>query len=757
MDNKQISLVLRKAYRSLASEIDMNKVTKIIPVAFPVLQSTWRIKILLEEPVGMIDRYILRVLKEFGPSNVKRIDAILCLGEDRIDHALKEMKRLGAPVVFEKGLYSINKNDDIDHFRVEQEHSFSFCINAITGELLPVDFCKNAKICELTDISDDWSPYLKLLPIMSGEESSLVKLRSGVDANKTMEGVPDGFVQLLDQKAQHESCRFFLAFAFLTGTSSVNIYCAGKTIMELGLIPDYLQRLPGISKIIETPDTIESNFDGIKLSQNKTKIKVQVLDQRLWNCMETEETPSPSVFFMRTFIRIGWFWDDSVSKKTSARCFSHYILVPADDKTARALFVEKACLELEHVYLDLNSRKDVENWLEDYYSKNSCGAKNCPPLDVILERLAKSQNSEVRDFALTIKAPKNDTKPGRETFMSKAFLGSGEPEWDHYILDWIRSAKKHIQIISPAITSDSVFQEFKAAGDRGVHLQIITSLLDNNGRIKDSGDKQFSSVTVTRKQIAALGVSIRATRFIPHIKLIIIDQSIVLFTSANLYDNSLGLGERNALETCVLLQEASIVKQSVDLFNALWKCAPYVQASGKSNYFIAQDPGADLSSIPASFQGKEETLVFSCPQSLALEKMIASMLKKAKKEVVLMAMSFYDLSKVPELFDAIMTLLKKDIPVIAIVRPGKEQNFSKDEWPDPSTKSLLKSGMRLKEVPHLHAKGVIVDGKTVLAMSANFNPYSLGNEVTSHLECGLLAGNNASWKNGFIAFVQGLL
>lgn len=737
----------------------MNTVTKIIPVAFPVLQSTWRIRILMEEPVGMIDRYILRVLKEFGPCDVRRIDTILCLGVDRIDHALKEMIRLGAPVKVEQGLYLIEKEDKVDHFRVEQEHSFSFCINAITGELLPVDFFKNVKKSELNDISDDWTPYLKLLPIVSGAESALVKLRSGVDAKKREEGIPDGFLRLLDQRAQHESCRFFLAFALLTGSSSVKIFCVGnepageKTIIELGVIPNYLQRLPGFAKIIETPDTVETAFEGIKLSQNKTKIKVQVLDPDLWNCMETEETPSPSVFFMRTFIRNGWFWDDS-----SARCFSHYILVPADEKTARTLFVEKACLELEHVYLDLDTRKDVENWLEEYYSKNNCGAKTCPPLDVILDRLARSQNSEARDFALTLKAPKNNTRSDRGTHKAKVFLDSGKPEWDHYILNWMRKAEKHIQIISPAITSDSVFQEFKAAGDRGVHLQIITSLLDDNGKIKDGGDNQFSSVTVTRKQIAALGVSLRATRFIPHIKLIIIDQSIVLFTSANLYDNSLGVGKRNALETCILLQDPSIVKQSVDFFNALWKCAPYVQASGKSHYFIAQDPGADLSSIPASFQGKEETLVFSCPQNLTLEKTIVSMLKKAKREVLLMAMSFYDLSKVPELFDAIMMLLKKKgISVTAIVRPTAEQNFSEDEWPDPSTKSLLEAGMLLREVPHLHAKGVIVDGKTVLAMSANFNPYSLGSEETSHLECGLIAGNNASWKNDFISFVQGLL
>ena len=78
-------------------------------------------------------------------------------------------------------------------------------------------------------------------------------------------------------------------------------------------------------------------------------------------------------------------------------------------------------------------------------------------------------------------------------------------------------------------------------------------------------------------------------------------------------------------------------------------------------------------------------------------------------------------------------------------------------WPDSSTKKLLSEGMGLKEIPHLHAKGIIVDNANMMLMSANFNPYSLGNLTTSHIELGLEAKDFASWSEGFKAFVRHLL
>lgn len=129
MDKKTIDILLKKAYWNFSEQIEPKKIKKILPIAFPVLQSTWRIKIATTESSGLIDRYILRVLKEFGPCDIKKIDDLLCLGEDRIEHALIEMEKLGSPITHTSEGYSFAANGDIEHFIVEQEHDFTFCIN----------------------------------------------------------------------------------------------------------------------------------------------------------------------------------------------------------------------------------------------------------------------------------------------------------------------------------------------------------------------------------------------------------------------------------------------------------------------------------------------------------------------------------------------------------------------------------------------------------------------------------------------------
>ena len=74
MEKKYIDILLKKAYRQFSERLDVQTVKKIIPIAFPVLQSTWKIKISTAEATGLIDRYILRVLKDFGPCSIKKID-----------------------------------------------------------------------------------------------------------------------------------------------------------------------------------------------------------------------------------------------------------------------------------------------------------------------------------------------------------------------------------------------------------------------------------------------------------------------------------------------------------------------------------------------------------------------------------------------------------------------------------------------------------------------------------------------------------
>lgn len=241
MDKKTIDILLKKAYRSFSEKIDPKTIKKIIPIAFPVLQSTWRARIAVSESSGLIDRYILRALKEFGPCDIKRLDELLCLGEDRIEHAIKEMGKWGSPITRTANEFSFAPNGDIESFCVIQEHDFTFCINGLSGDLLPVDFCKKSKLTEINDIREEYALYVKLSPITSGSESKLASLCSGTDAQRVSEGIPDGFVDLVDKTPRNESCRYFLSFAIVAIDGTITVFGASDAAIVLNSINNYLE------------------------------------------------------------------------------------------------------------------------------------------------------------------------------------------------------------------------------------------------------------------------------------------------------------------------------------------------------------------------------------------------------------------------------------------------------------------------------------------------------------------------------------
>lgn len=748
MDKKNIDILLKKAYQVFSKQIDHKTIRKIIPIAFPVLQSTWLIKIIANESSGLIDRYILHILRDFGPCQIKRIDELLCLGEERIEHALIEMERLGSPVIHSGNEYSFAADGDIEHFHVEREHEFSFCINGISGDLLPIDFCSKMKKAEIKDLGEEHSLYIKLSPLINGLESKLLTLQSGTDANKFEEGIPDGFMCLAENNPRQEYCRYYLSFAVVTTDGNVLVYWAGDESISINLIQNYLVKIPEMRRILEKTDTLVLKSTDLTVEQEGTTVYVKVQDQTLWNCFSTDDLLSQSIYFMIDFIRNGWLWDITNWK------FSHYILLPGDTETAKALFIRKACFELEHVYFKLDTRQDAEQWLQEFFASANKSTINCPSLDDIITLLLKSSNSEVHDFArmMISHIPKN---PAFFKF-NKIFYNSTESTWKNCIIDFINTAKSSIQIISPVIESEQIFHVLSEANQRGVYLQIITSLLDRNGKIKTSGDKQFSLLKLPGQKLAALGASVRATKNVPHAKIVVIDKSIVLFMSANLNDNSLGTGNTNALETCILLHNSSIIDSFIHLFDDIWDSAQYVQATDRNSIFIAQNNGKPLTNIPSTVEEDNQCLIFSCPQNLALEKTIIKIINEAKHQVILIAMSFYDMEQVHDLYDTILDLLSKNIAITLLVRTGIEQ-FSESEWPDESTNRLVDAGLQIIEIPHLHAKGVIVDEHLVLAMSANFNPFSLGNTPTSHIECGLLTNSNTPWARDFISFAKDLI
>ena len=148
--------------------------------------------------------------------------------------------------------------------------------------------------------------------------------------------------------------------------------------------------------------------------------------------------------------------------------------------------------------------------------------------------------------------------------------------------------------------------------------------------------------------------------------------------------------------------------------------------------------------------------LLSTPLNRLLVRRMTTLLNMAKSKIVFLAMSIYDLEKVPILFDAFMRALARKVNVTVLVRTGVEQ-FKLEDWPDPSTKELQKKGLKIVEIPHLHAKGLFVDDEIGLMMSANLNPYSLGDLETSHVEMAVQVACSVPFMAKYRDFVSTLL
>lgn len=758
MEIREIKQCLRATYNSLKQTRDLQDLLQIIPVAYPVVFSTWKVKVVSNEPTGMVDRYILEIIRDFGPCDIEQIDEFLCLGQDVISNALTDMIRLGAPVRINNGKCSLNSQGDIQNYQVEQVHPFKFVINGITGDLLPTDFVRRTKDLVVSDDSDSSTNLLYLTPIVNGLESKRInELKRKKVTGVYNLGVPDGFVEFIDRSPISEECQKILCFLFVFSKHPPLVFAATEKLIQLTLPEGYIEKLPKFAKIIHaTPVACPSMGDGLQLdrrSPNDTTISVSVSNQDLWKKRDVSDSfELKKQYLVRDFVRHGWFWDISND-------YAYYPLSPGDENTSKILFVKRAGLELSRNYSGM-SPDETSLWLTEYYKAeidNYPFQKQCPSLNFFLRTTNDdSEDGEFKEFLSKVPRIENSeaTKQGPAKI---CFVSSNDLRWEDTIWGALRSARQSLRIISPVIDDNKIFALLDELQKQGINVMIVTPLHDDTRKGTFKGDPQFSSYKLPRQKLAKLGASVRAPGFMPHAKMVIVDDNILLFLSANLNPNSLGNGKNNALEICTVFQNHPAILTARTLFDEIWQHCPYRQfIRGGNQISIVEESISDINEIQPIVRMGVLDFIFSTPENIALANHIASLIELSQKEIVLMAMSLYDLEQVPVIFDSLMNALKRDVRVIAILRNGDEQ-FKAGLWPDPSTSKLMEAGMKIHEIPHLHAKSIFVDGKHAVIMSANFNPYSLGDTPTSHIELGLCADLNQPFASELYRFCKNLI
>ena len=768
----EIEMLLQSPRHAAVAELGEGNVSRIVPVAWPLLRSEWDVIVSVSESIGLVDRFVLRALRDFGPCTVEELDAMLCLGEDRTAAALEEMIRVGAPIRRSRSKYSVPEETDVESFQTEHEHRFTFLLNGFTGGFLPTSLHDRTKRAVLSEEDlEEMSWIVPLRPILSGSESPSLR---GLDPAKVLrasdaDGIPIGFKRLASDVPRRESLQFVLGFLFIDMSGNGLLLAATESADEIAFPAGYLSGIPRLQEFLApVPDAAlrESNSVGIlfhRADPDRNVLSVAISDIAALAKSGDGTKPDFAHFVSGRLLRPGWFWNRT--PQPGPMQFAYFDLRAANADMERTLLVEKTVGALAAAADDLSGREAFSGWLAQFLA--SLGVPdsvwdNPAFAHDVLEALKSRKDGRLFALANRIADDSGRRKEdgGRSAEIRPAgrtFLSSSDETFGRKIVDLIRNAEKSVFVVSPVVEEEEVFEALRETAARNVDVRVVTQLGNHRtGEFKTS--PEFADYDIPRRKLADLGARVRDWDVTVHAKMVLADDRRFLFTTANLNGNSLGTGERNAVEAAFLFEDGPEVAAGRKLFDAIWEGCPTRQEKRDDSIVIARvaskvrAPAAADCSVRA---GAAEFLL-STPANLLLSRRIAVLLDSAKKNVLLLAMTLYDLEKVPALFDAFVRTLKRNVKVTVLVRPGAEQNFKPSEWPDPSTKKLMALGLKVVEIPRLHAKGVFVDDRIGLMTSANLNPYSLGDLETSHVEVAVQAPCGESIVSEFRTFAASL-
>lgn len=281
-----------------------------------------------------------------------------------------------------------------------------------------------------------------------------------------------------------------------------------------------------------------------------------------------------------------------------------------------------------------------------------------------------------------------------------------------------------LQIMSPVIDHSQVVSWLRAARQRGVVVRILTTLVDRHGIHTKGWDasENIEKHDESIRELAKCGCILRSTRTTPHGKFVLGGGGKLWFGSANLTIGALG---GRSVEAGFVLDDDGMSSQVRSIFDHYWKLAPF-RMIHRQGAILIEEKRCHSTVLPDEELSEHEVKVWSsAPGVSAATYGINRLLDSATDEILLVAMSLYQLDQVPGMQSILLSALQRGVRVRAVVR---KEHFTDEEmkgqYPDPATRNLLKSGMELLGVKGLHAKGFLVDDRWCGIQSANFNPYS---------------------------------
>lgn len=282
---------------------------------------------------------------------------------------------------------------------------------------------------------------------------------------------------------------------------------------------------------------------------------------------------------------------------------------------------------------------------------------------------------------------------------------------DAPILQAIAKAKKAVRVQVYMLTHTGLMDALVAAKGRGLDVQVM---LESRPYNPGNPNTPLPTNKKAAKFLTDAGVEVRWTsetfRY-THAKSLIVDDAVVFVSTANFTKSGLGVGGVGAREYLVADRSPSDVAEFLAMYKADWAHQPYMPT--------------------------DEDLIVSPSNSRAK---IMNLIKSAKRDVVLQV----EVAGDPALDLVIAEKVKEGVKVRALLADLQTlKGMEAGTEPIPPVRGnadvarawrALGAQVRFQGAPHLHAKAIVVDGKTMYLGSVNMTTNSMDN----NRELGLL-------------------
>lgn len=303
-------------------------------------------------------------------------------------------------------------------------------------------------------------------------------------------------------------------------------------------------------------------------------------------------------------------------------------------------------------------------------------------------------------------------------------------------------AQRRLFLASHIVLDDEVPLILRAVRSRGVSVRLFTEIADRDSARPDGGlrirtggldgqysGKDFARHDATLRQLAREGVQIQSGPVFSHLKLWVADGRNAATGSVNLTRNSLGTGPNPSVELMQMF-DGALASALAAIFAWLWDSSNLsCDFDSSSGFRVSQRLGKSAPppqhpSVIVGVPGSSNPILHAISDAIA----------RAKRSITLCTMSAYGWSDLPGFEAGLVAALERGVTVKLVRRTPEIRSGE-----CPSVMRVHSRGMRIVNVPALHAKGIVVDDAWTSIFTGNLNPFSLaGSKPTDHIELAVI-------------------